>query len=163
MAHSLEVRVPYLDRALVDTALSLPDSAKLADPERLVSPAGKTYRELGAKRILIDVGRPLLPQDFDLQPKRGFSMPFDAWLSGPLREVLLDALADSQTRKRGWLDVREVGQIRDRFLGGQLSWAQPWLLMMLELWAQEVFDHSGNAVGSRSEGPARSGVLCDES
>jgi asparagine synthase (glutamine-hydrolysing) len=162
MAHSLEVRVPYLDRVLVDTTLSLPGSAKLGDPERLTSPLGKTYRELGAKRILIDVGRPLLPADFDLQTKRGFSMPFDAWLAGPLKEVLLDALADNQTRKRGWLDVPEVGQIRDRFLGGQLSWAQPWLLMMSELWAQEVLDGACAPVVSGSEELARTEVICDE-
>jgi hypothetical protein len=33
-----------------------------------------------------------LPPDFDIQPKRGFAMPFDAWLRGPLREVMEDTL-----------------------------------------------------------------------
>ena len=88
MAHSLEIRVPYLDHVVTDTALSLPDHAKLGNVSSLSAPEEATYRETGSKRILIDVGKPLLRKNFDLQPKRGFAMPFEAWLKGPLREVL---------------------------------------------------------------------------
>ncbi len=146
MAHSLEVRVPYLDPLVVDTALSLPDSAKIGDLTNLSAPTQSTYRETGAKRILVDVGRPLLPKDFDLQPKRGFGMPFDIWLRGPLREVLLDTLSEGQIRRRGLLDVQLVSVVRDRFLEGALGWAQPWLLMMLELWCREVLDQPPSAL-----------------
>ena len=140
MAHSLEVRVPYLDSVVVDTALSLPVEAKLGDPARLAMLATSTYRETGAKRILIDVGRPLLPKDFDLQPKRGFSMPFESWLKGSLREVFLDTVSESNMRRRGLLEWREALRIQKRFFEGHLAWAQPWLLMILELWCQEVLD-----------------------
>ena len=142
MAHSLEVRVPYLDPSVVDHALSLPDRAKLDDLSNLSVPTQRTYRETGAKRILIDVGRSLLPKDFDLQPKRGFSMPFDTWLRGPLREVLLDTLSESQVQKRGLLDAQEVSVIKNRFLEGSLGWSQPWLLLILELWCREVLEQS---------------------
>jgi asparagine synthase (glutamine-hydrolysing) len=140
MAHSLEVRVPYLDPLVVDTALSLPECTKIADPVRLSTLESYTYRETGAKRILIDVGRPLLPKDFDLQPKRGFGMPFEAWLRGPLRDTFLDALSEHAIQNRGLLNVREACILRDIFLEGRLSWAQPWLLMMLELWCREVLE-----------------------
>jgi asparagine synthase (glutamine-hydrolysing) len=143
MAHSLEVRVPYLDPLVIDTALSLPDTAKMGHLNQLSSPERKTYRETGAKRILIDAGRQFLPKDFDLQPKRGFGMPFDAWLRGTLRGVLLDTLSENNIRKRGLLDVKETLTVRERFLEGHLSWAQPWLLMLLELWCQEVLDKKG--------------------
>jgi asparagine synthase (glutamine-hydrolysing) len=146
MAHSLEVRVPYLDPLVVDIALSLPDSAKLGDLSNLSAPAQSTYRETGAKRILIDVGRPLLPNDIDLQSKRGFGMPFDAWLRGPLREVLLDTLSGGQIQRRGLLDVQEASAIKNRFLEGRPGWAQPWLLMMLELWCREVLDQPPSAL-----------------
>jgi len=140
MAHSLEVRVPYLDVDMVDMALSLPDQTKLGKVEMLFNPDQKTYRETGAKKILIDIGRPLLPRDFDRQPKRGFGMPFEAWLKGPLRDVFLDSLSESNLTRRGLLDVQKVLDVRKRFLEGHLSWAQPWTLMMLELWCQEVMD-----------------------
>lgn len=140
MAHSLEVRVPYLDPLIADLALSLPDSAKLGSPETVLTSSPVTYRSSGAKRILIDVGRELLPRDFDLQPKRGFGMPFDTWLRGPLSSVLEDALSMQQTRERAWLNGSEVEKIKTQFYERKTGWAQPWLLMMLELWSREVLD-----------------------
>jgi asparagine synthase (glutamine-hydrolysing) len=140
MAHSLEVRVPYLDPVVVDAALSLPAESKLGDLTGLLKLGTNTYRETGAKRILIDVGRSLLPKDFDLQPKRGFHMPFEAWLRGPLKEVFCETVSEERIQKRGLLEWREALGIQRRFLGGHLTWAQPWLLMILELWCQEVLD-----------------------
>ena len=139
MSHSLEVRVPYLDTILTDMALSLPDETKL-DPNSAFTGGQRTYRATGAKRILIDVGRSLLPKDFDIQPKRGFAMPFDAWLKGPLEEVFLEALSETGIQKRGWLNPEAVMGIRKGFLAGHIGWAQPWLLMMLEIWATQVLD-----------------------
>ena len=144
MSHSLEVRVPYLDTVLVDMALSLPDSTKLnldSSPAR----DHDTYRSNGAKRILVDVGRPLLPPDFDLQPKRGFAMPFDSWLRGPLKEVLFDTLSSGRVARRGWFDSANVERLKTRFLAGEESWARPWLLLMTELWAEHVLDGSVTA------------------
>ena len=140
MAHSLEVRVPYLDRVVVDAALSLPAESKLGNPRGFAMAITGTYRETGAKRILIDVGRSFLPKDFDLQPKRGFHMPFEAWLRGPLKEVFCDTVCESNIRKRGLLEWQEAKEVRRGFLEGHLAWARPWLLMILELWCQEVLD-----------------------
>jgi asparagine synthase (glutamine-hydrolysing) len=139
MAHSLEVRVPFLDTEVLDLSLSMPDSTKLS---RLPAKYDQlhTYRELGAKRILIDIGRSLLPKDFDLKPKRGFSMPFTHWLKGLLRETLEDTLSESTVRRRGLLDPSAVAKIRSGFLAGDIDWSRPWLLMMLELWCREALD-----------------------
>jgi asparagine synthase (glutamine-hydrolysing) len=142
MSHSLEVRVPYLDTVLMDMALSLPDQTKL-NLEIPTNGSQNTYRATGAKRILIDVGRPLLPKDFDIQPKRGFAMPFDAWLSNPLKDVFQDALSETTVRSRGWFDVNAVTNMKNNFLEGRSSWPQPWLLMMTELWASQVLDGVG--------------------
>jgi len=143
MSHSLEVRVPYLDPVVVDTALSLPDAAKLGDV-RTANAYGQTYRETGAKRVLIDIGHRWLPHDFDVQRKRGFAMPFDSWLRGPLGDVLDDTLDARNARRRGLLEPSGVERVRDRFRRSETSWAEPWLLMMLELWCREVLDTSGH-------------------
>jgi asparagine synthase (glutamine-hydrolysing) len=168
MAHSLEVRVPYLDPIVVDTALSLPDTSKLGDV-RTANAYGQTYRETGAKRVLIDVGRRWLPRDFDVQQKRGFAMPFDAWLRGPLQDVMADALDETAVRRRGLLHPAGVTRVRERFVRGDASWAEPWLLMMIELWCREVLDTSGhprsrtgsvmpNAVGAMGTGATPAAV-----
>ncbi len=140
MAHSLEVRVPFLDPVIADLALSLPDSAKLGNPERISNPSYVTYRSSGAKRILIDVGRNLLPKDFDMQPKRGFGMPFDTWLRGPLNTFFEDALSQKTVRERGLLNVKETEKIKELFYKRKVGWTQPWVLMMVELWCREVLD-----------------------
>jgi asparagine synthase (glutamine-hydrolysing) len=142
MAHSLEVRVPYLDTVITDMALSLSDDAKLKQLDQLPSSTLSSYRATGAKRILIDIGRPLLPEDFDLQPKRGFAMPFESWLRGPLRDVFLDSLSKKGIGQRGWFDYNQVEKVRDGFVNGQSSWSEPWLLMMIELWCRQVLDKS---------------------
>jgi asparagine synthase (glutamine-hydrolysing) len=153
MAHSLEVRVPFLDPVVVDTALSLPDNTKLRVSNGLSPLAQGTYRQTGAKRILIDAGRELLPKDIDLQAKRGFGMPFNAWLRGPLQEVFMDALDERQLRNRNLLNAREVSVIKNRFLQGDQRWVEPWLLMMLELWCREVLDRAPSAFASERDTP----------
>lgn len=144
MSHSLEIRVPYLDPVLVDLALSLPDETKL-DLSASVQ-TDSTYRATGAKRILIDVGQPLLPKGFDLQPKQGFSMPFAEWMKRSVKDIFLDALAEDTVRKRGWLNPNRVTNIKEDFMAGRLSWAQPWLLMMVELWASQVLDRKQEVI-----------------
>jgi asparagine synthase (glutamine-hydrolysing) len=147
MSHSLEVRVPYLDPSVADAALSLPDQAKLGDVRQLAArPELSSYRELGAKRILLDVGRRLLPRDFDAQPKRGFSMPFDSWLRGALRDVMLDTLSQQSVRRRGLFNETSVAATKDKFLSGNGTWPQPWLLMMVELWCREVLDRAPQTI-----------------
>lgn len=140
MAHSLEVRVPFLDPVLADLALSLPRSAKLGSLASVRNPELASYRSTGTKKILVDIGSELLPPGMDTQPKRGFGMPFDVWMKGPLRDVLEDALSPMVVRARGFFDEMAVTRVKDDFLSGKGSWPQPWLLMMTELWCREVLD-----------------------
>lgn len=140
MAHSLEVRVPFLDPVLADLALSLPRSAKLGNLAGVQNPETASYRATGTKKILVDIGTELLPPGMDSQPKRGFAMPFGTWLKGPLRDVFDDALSPESVRKRGLFDEPEVSRLKEDFLAGKGSWPQPWLLMMTELWCREVLD-----------------------
>lgn len=136
MAHSLEVRVPFLDLPLLDLALSLPAHTKLG-PVTGAEREDITYNESGTKRILLDVSRRVLGRDLGKQPKRGFAMPFDAWLRGPLRPLLMETTSGGAPGG-GLLDPVAVAGVRDDFFAGKRSWAGPWLLMMLELWRQEV-------------------------
>lgn len=140
MSHSLEVRVPFLDPLVTDIALSLPSKTKLGDVSEIANFNSASYRQTGAKKILIDACKGFLPDGFDLQPKRGFSMPFDSWLKGPLRDVMEDTLSGQTVRRRGFFDVKAVNGVKSKFLSGQQGWSQPWLLMMTELWSREVLD-----------------------
>jgi asparagine synthase (glutamine-hydrolysing) len=141
MANSLEVRVPFLDVPLVDLALSLPLSSKLGKVETGTNLWTASYRDSGRKKVLIDTGHflGLLRPGIDLQTKRGFGMPFDFWLRGPLKQVLLDTLSKNRIQSRGWFNPPVVEEILNQFFEGKRSWVQPWLLMMIELWARKTF------------------------
>jgi asparagine synthase (glutamine-hydrolysing) len=139
MSHSLEVRVPYLDPIVAEAALSLPDQAKMGVPP-VSGHSAMSYREAGTKRILLDIAKPLLPEGYDSLTKRGFGMPFASWLRGPLNEVLHDSLSEDRVRHRGLLEPKEVTALKNDFDGGTEIWTRPWLLMILELWLQEVLD-----------------------
>ena len=70
MAHSLELRVPFLDQRVAAFALGLATPLKV--------------RGLAKKRLLRRALAPLLPKEVLRGPKQGFSIPLAAWLRGPL-------------------------------------------------------------------------------
>ncbi len=83
MAHSLEIRVPFLGRRLVDRVSRLPGSAR--------SPRGSQPKHLLRKAVA-----DLLPADVFTLRKSGFSLPFGDWMFGPLRdqcETAIESLA----------------------------------------------------------------------
>ncbi len=143
MAHSLEVRVPFLDIPLIDLALSLPAHSKMGETMDTGKPAHEiSYAESGCKKILIESGQKLgvLPKGIDRQKKRGFAMPFDSWMKGPLKPTLDDTLSDEAMRCRGYLQAEEVRRIKKSFYEGHAHWSQPWLLMVFELWSRKFID-----------------------
>jgi asparagine synthase (glutamine-hydrolysing) len=79
MAHSVEVRPPFLDHRIVEFAASLPDSMKVRDARQKV--------------ILKDLMKNKLPDSILRRKKVGFDIPAHEWLRGPLRPLLQDMLA----------------------------------------------------------------------
>jgi len=144
MIHSLEVRVPFLDQDIVDAALALPDSSKLHRHMEIPYSPDSSYRDTGAKRILVDIGRDLLPAGLDAQPKRGFAMPMDSWLRDELDDRLDEALSPEAVSNRGLLNPQAVTDVREEFAAGRRTWTDPWLLMVFELWCREMIDAGGS-------------------
>jgi len=135
MAHSLEVRVPFLDVDMIDFALSLPVGARIAKPVP-DDPMRNSYRASGIKRILIDAARPLLPEGFDTVPKRGFGMPFGPWVKGPMRELAAACFDERRAAAHGVLDRRIMPRLRATHEAGRLSGWRVWLLMVLQRWLE---------------------------
>lgn len=124
MAASVEVRVPFLDKDLVEwVAASVPPRLKLAGAE--------TKHVL--RRAMGDaVGREVLRQ-----PKAGFGAPVDVWLRGELAEMLGDLLSPDRVRRRGFFKLEAVQDLLRRHEEGRedLSY-QLWQLLAFEAWAE---------------------------
>jgi asparagine synthase (glutamine-hydrolysing) len=117
MAHSLEVRVPFLDTALSVFAFGLPSRLKV--------------RGLAKKRLLRKALAPLVPAEILSAPKHGFTLPAAQWLRGPLEPYARELLAND----RGLFDDATLTQLLDDHVTGQSdNWKQLWTLLSFAAW-----------------------------
>jgi asparagine synthase (glutamine-hydrolysing) len=127
MAHSLEVRVPLLDRALADVLPRISWRLKLRDGV--------------GKWIFKEALRDLLPEEILFRPKMGFGLPYQTWMRRSLEPIVRDLLSPVRVRRRGAFDPEATRVLVDRFYAGDDNvWRRVWTLAMLEGWAQEVVD-----------------------
>ncbi len=127
MAHSLEVRSPLLDCDVVEFMARMPLRLK--------------YTERKSKILLRAVAERYVPKAILDRPKQGFAIPLGAWLRGPLRSWLHDALLSSRAAQRGLFAPRQVEQMVAAHEARQRDFSQQlWALLMLELWFCEQGD-----------------------
>lgn len=119
MAHSLEVRGPFLDYEFIEWAASLPVDYKL--------------RGGVGKYLLKKALEPMLPNDILYRQKMGFAVPLARWFRGPLNERVR-ALPDSPfLNADGIFDRRGLQSLVNRHLSGQRDFSPGiWSLLMLE-------------------------------
>jgi asparagine synthase (glutamine-hydrolysing) len=121
MAHSLEVRPPFLDQRIVDFAASLPERFKLRGSQ--------------SKYVLRRLMKDKLPHAVLRRPKIGFDVPIHEWLRGVLRPFLLGTLSQEAVLATGlfhWPAVKlQISAHLERRanLGYHL-----WGLMVLLIW-----------------------------
>jgi asparagine synthase (glutamine-hydrolysing) len=127
MAFSLEVRSPLLDHEFMELCAGFPGSWKLR--------GGTT------KKLFKDALRPWLPDSILDRPKRGFGVPLDTWLRGPLRELPREILLDGASLERGLFRPEYVrGLIDDHLSGARNNAHRIWALIQLELWQRTFVD-----------------------
>jgi asparagine synthase (glutamine-hydrolysing) len=121
MAHSLEVRVPFLDRALVEFGLGLPPREKIGF--------------LRNKRVLRKLLEPDLGVRIAQRPKRGFEIPVDRWFREPATKGLRDDLTNGALVKDLGFSAPAIQNLLDRHLGGEDVGRKLFSLAALERWA----------------------------
>jgi len=124
MAVALEVRAPFLSRALAEFAASLPDAYRM--------------RGLEGKRILRDAVRGLIPDAVLERPKKGFGIPVAAWLTGALKPLVRDLLSPAALRAGGLFRPEEVQRRLEEHEARRVDHRKPlWTLLVFELWRRE--------------------------
>ncbi|MFA5058044.1 MAG: asparagine synthase (glutamine-hydrolyzing), partial [Opitutaceae bacterium] len=119
MAHSLELRVPFIDVPLVEWLW--------AQPARFKSGGGQ------AKSTLADALRGLLPEEILRREKRGFTLPFAVWMRGELKPFLDDTFTSASITRTGLLDAAAVQAYWRDFQAGtdERAWSRVWSLAVL--------------------------------
>jgi asparagine synthase (glutamine-hydrolysing) len=122
MAHGLELRVPFLDRALVEACFQIPGKEKLQGD----SPKNLLLKSLGVE----------LPKEIVNRPKKGFTLPFERWLRSEMKSHVEQALRRTTIQSTG-INPRAVNDVWQRFLDGRTSWSRPWSLFVLQQWCEQ--------------------------
>lgn len=121
MAHSLEVRVPFLDHTCVDFVTRLPPAFKL--------------KHLRTKYLLKKGVAPLLPRSIIHRKKKGFGIPVARWIKGELKELFADTLNPDLIRRQGIFDPDVVnGLLQDHCAGRIDNRKKLWTLFMFQRW-----------------------------
>lgn len=128
MRHSLEIRVPLLDRGLVELLAALPDRAKV--------------RSRSPKALLAEAVKDLVPAEILHQPKRTFTLPWEHWLRGKLGAAIASHISVLTPSLATMLDAEEVQSVWRRFLSTRTGWARPWSLFVLNEWVRKYIDEA---------------------
>jgi asparagine synthase (glutamine-hydrolysing) len=123
MHHSLEVRVPLLDREVIDVSLRIDPFTCMRNGTRKAP-----LRDLLARSV---------PAESIPTPKRGFAVPLGDWLRGPLRPLVEDTLLGADLFPSGVFDRAAVEEYWKGHLRGENRKWGIWTLLSLQLWARE--------------------------
>lgn len=121
MAASIESRVPFLDHALVEWAMSIPANIQI--------------HGTAGKRILKKAMEDLLPHSIIYRPKLGFPIPWSGWLAGAQLNSIERLLLEPRSMNRGFFRRAAMEKLfrehRDRYRD---HYDRIWRLFNLELW-----------------------------
>ncbi|MBN1309944.1 MAG: asparagine synthase (glutamine-hydrolyzing) [Anaerolineae bacterium] len=121
MSASLEVRVPLLNKLLLDFAAELPHSQKL--------------HGLTTKYLLRQVADGLLPRRIVKRGKKGFNIPVAKWLAGPLLGLTRDMLHPERLKREGFFVPEAVQGLLDDHIAHRYDARKLlWTLLTFEMW-----------------------------
>ncbi|MCF8563512.1 asparagine synthase (glutamine-hydrolyzing) [Alicyclobacillus tolerans] len=131
MAHSIELRVPFLDSALVEEAF------KLRDRDKLRGGVGKWMVRQAMAGIL--------PHAALNRRKAGFPVPISAWIYADWRDFAMSVLLDPNAYTRGLYERQAVEEMFAVPQAHQRRTARLlWTLLTLELWYAQA-DRAGKS------------------
>lgn len=129
MAHGVEVRVPFLDKDLVEFSATIPPSLKM--------------KGLTTKYLLKKVAEKYLPASVIYRPKTGFGAPVRDWITGNMRPLLSTTFSDTNCLKQNIFNCKNVRQLIDANQTGKVDASYSLLaLLAIQSWNKQFI--SGN-------------------
>jgi asparagine synthase (glutamine-hydrolysing) len=133
MAVGVEVRVPYLDKDLVEFSRAIPTHLKMKGKE--------------TKYILKKVAEKYLPMDIIYRPKTGFGAPVRQWIINDLNQMIEERLSLDRLQKRGFFDPIKVWELIEANKRGEIDASYSiWSLLAIESWLLQFADYNNTEV-----------------
>ncbi len=127
MAASVEVRVPFIDKKVIETAMKIDGSLKFKNNE--------------SKYLLKKFAEKHLPESIIYRSKASFGAPIRSWISGDLSIMVDELLSEENIMKRDIFDYKYIKNlIQNDRLGIEDNAYRIYQLLTLELWFREFID-----------------------
>ena len=132
MAHSLEVRTPFLDHRIVECLAAVPGQMKLCGGV--------------GKGLLKKIAEPYLPHRVIYREKQGFVQPIEDWLPTELRSFVNETLTMERIQKYGFLQEDAVTYVRNKFYRDpeQNAYLAPilWNFVSFQVWCESCLQET---------------------
>ena len=136
MAHSLELRSPFLDRRVAEFAMRIPARLKMKQGHLKY-----VTRRLAAR---------YLPRSIVRRPKKGFGFPLALWLRGPLRQLMRRTIDESRLVELGILRHDTLQRLHDEHVAGRFDHNyRLWMIFNIEVFWRHYI--AGESVESLQE------------
>ena len=141
MSQSLELRVPFLDHALVELVHGMPSSW--------------FFRSGTPKSLLADAVADVVPRWIRKRRKAFFNLPLGDWIQKSLGPELEDALSPEMVRQRGVFCPETVTRWKEQFFQTGAQAHKVWMLAVFEWWARNVERQTGCRIEPPTGGGCR--------
>ena len=127
MAHSVEVRAPFLEHKVVEFGMRIPGRLKV--------------RRGSLKHVLRKVAERHLGPEIVQRPKVGFGFPLAYWMRGELRPLMEGVIAESRLAEAGIFNRPYMSKLLSEHVSGEVDHNyRLWLLLNLEVWQRLFID-----------------------
>ena len=125
MANSLEIRSPFLNKEIFETAWELPLNKKINNNK--------------GKRILYEILKKYLPEKFTNRPKQGFAVPIDHWFRSSLHNWGKEIIFDPQIKRSKLLNNKLIEKKWNQHQEGVSNWGQSlWSVIIFQQWLSKI-------------------------
>jgi asparagine synthase (glutamine-hydrolysing) len=130
MAHSIEIRSPYLDYRIIEFANRLPGRMKI------FRGINKYVHKLAVQG--------LVPADLLNRPKEGFVQPIYTWMRNSLKPWVWATLSPERLSRHGFFQTAQVARLlQEHYAGAADHSARLWNLLCFQIWYDSVYNHGG--------------------
>jgi asparagine synthase (glutamine-hydrolysing) len=124
MSTSLETRVPFLDKDIVELAWKIPTKMKVNQKE--------------GKLILKEILNKYLPRELTQRPKMGFGIPLANWLRNELRDWAEDLIDEKKIINDGYFNSEIIKKLWNEHQSKKRDWQNIlWPILMFQLWKKK--------------------------
>ena len=126
MAAGIEVRVPFLDKELVEFSLQIPTNLKM--------------KGITTKYILKKVMEKYLPHEVIYRSKSGFGAPVRKWITGEMNDMIRERLSEQNITRQGVFDYEKVQELINKNKTGSIDASYTiWSLLAISSWIDQFF------------------------